>query len=422
MAILDRLIGGISASAALRRALTVSDKGEVKRAFPLFARAARAGIAEAEFRLARCYLEGTGVPHSRPQGVRWLERAANQGFVEAQVLLATLSLHGIVASSGDGGPASLFDTPGGGTGSNEPDFATAEKWARRAADAGSADGQALLGYILTSGPEEMRKPDEAVGWYKKSAEAGCPQGHLGYALALAQNARAPETQAAITEHLRQAADKGLATALYLYGTLTERGVGLPADRTAASQLYRKAAEKGHRSGQAKWGLALMEGLGVEANPTEGKSWLRRAALAGDAEAAALVGDLYARGGRLAAELRRSGDVVPPRGGGQPSCGGASTRDALSYRRRRRAGPAGGRQLVPGLGSGRRPRRAGGTGEPVAGRRRGQSGRQRPDQGMVRRSRRLGRSRGCFQFRRVPGGRGRRRAGRPQGGGVAAQGR
>ena len=49
---------------------------------------------------------------------------------------------------------------------------------------------------------------------------------------------------------------------------------------------------------ARWGLALMEGRGVAPNKVEGESWLRRAALAGDAEAAAMVGDLYARGGEL----------------------------------------------------------------------------------------------------------------------------
>jgi hypothetical protein len=42
----------------------------------------------------------------------------------------------------------------------------------------------------------------------------------------------------------------------------------------------------------------MQGLGVAANSSEGESWLRRAALAGDAEAAILVGNLYARGGKL----------------------------------------------------------------------------------------------------------------------------
>ena len=80
-------------------------------------------------------------------------------------------------------------------------------------------------------------------------------------------------------------------------------------------MFRQAAEKGNRPSQARWGMALMEGDGVPANPVEGESWLRRAALAGDPEAAAVVGDLYAKGGTAAAELsprRRYGSAAPRR--------------------------------------------------------------------------------------------------------------
>ena len=42
-----------------------------------------------------------------------------------------------------------------------PDFDSAIMWARKAADGGSADGQAVLGYILTSGPDHLRNLDEA---------------------------------------------------------------------------------------------------------------------------------------------------------------------------------------------------------------------------------------------------------------------
>ena len=73
----------------------LAERKDFKRAFPLLARAAQAGIAEAEYRLGRCYLEGAGVPPSRTEGARWLERAANQGFVEAQAQLATLAIHGL---------------------------------------------------------------------------------------------------------------------------------------------------------------------------------------------------------------------------------------------------------------------------------------------------------------------------------------
>ena len=102
MALLDPLMAHMSAAAALRRGLRQLERGDMKGAFVLLSRAARAGLPEGEFRVGRCYLEGTGVPPSRTDGVRWVERAASKGYVEAQALLATLCLHGMGPGFGDG--------------------------------------------------------------------------------------------------------------------------------------------------------------------------------------------------------------------------------------------------------------------------------------------------------------------------------
>src|SRR5271168_1822274 len=111
MALLDKLIGGFSPAASLRRGIQHQEQGDARAAFALFSRAARANIPEAEFRVGRCYLEGSGVPPSRTDGVRWVERAATKGYVEAQALLATLCLHGMGPGFADDGPSgggSLF--------------------------------------------------------------------------------------------------------------------------------------------------------------------------------------------------------------------------------------------------------------------------------------------------------------------------
>ena len=68
MLVLDRLIGLASPEAALRRAVRLSEQGKVAEAFPLLTRSAKAGIADAEYRVACCYLEGAGVPSSRLEG------------------------------------------------------------------------------------------------------------------------------------------------------------------------------------------------------------------------------------------------------------------------------------------------------------------------------------------------------------------
>ncbi|MGX7874097.1 tetratricopeptide repeat protein [Mesorhizobium sp. ORM6] len=63
---------------------------------------------------------------------------------------------------------------------------------------------------------------------------------------------------------------------------------------AAAHLYQAAAEKGLPSAQFRWGLALIDGgLGYQ-DTAAGEAWMRRAALAGNIEAAYLLGDRYAK--------------------------------------------------------------------------------------------------------------------------------
>ena len=298
--IVDRLIGLASPAAALDRAVRLIEQKRFGAAFPLLTRAAKAGISDAEYRVARCYLEGAGVPRSRAEGARWLERAASHGCVEAQSLLAALCVRGLAGATNGG---SLGDDAGAsrlftGDAPVELDFGSALKWARVAAEAGSSESQALLGYILTHGPEPMRDLEDADRWYERSARAGCPQGHLGYALSLARNAMDDEGRRQVADQLRRAAAAKLPTAIYLLGVLTEHGAAVPRDLALAAEHYRDAAENGHCAAQVKWGLALIKGRHVEQDLVAGESWLRRAALSGDARAAALLGDLYVQGGPL----------------------------------------------------------------------------------------------------------------------------
>jgi TPR repeat protein/Tfp pilus assembly protein PilF len=293
---LDRVQAAFSPSARVRRGAALMAAGKSGSAFRHYARASRTGFAEAEYRIGRCYIEGTGVPPSCTEGIRWLEQAAHHGHIEAPSLLAKIYLHGIAGKSepSPDSAASLF----GVTEVAGPDYVAAMHWARISAERGSGEAQAMLAFILTSGPDDLRNLDEADLLYERSATAGCPQGYLGHAMALARKGGGEAVQREVVRHLHKAAEGELPTALYLLGVVNEHGVGVARDRIKASEFYRRAAQKGHRSGQLHWGLALMHGIGVDANPSEGETWLRRAALAGDPEAAASVGNIYATGGNL----------------------------------------------------------------------------------------------------------------------------
>src|SRR5208337_5410510 len=201
--LMDRL-AALAPATALRRAIRLLDKGKAERGFALLARAARAGVAEAQYRVGRCYLQGSGVPPSRAEAARWLGIAATADHVEAQGLLATLLIEGVSTPGKQAarGAASLFsgDEPA------EPDFVLAEKWARRAAERQSANGQAVLAFILSAGPEAVRDFEEAHRWYERSANGGSPQGDLGYGLSLLRSAKGQQDEEKrAAEHIRRAA-------------------------------------------------------------------------------------------------------------------------------------------------------------------------------------------------------------------------
>lgn len=93
--------------------------------------------------------------------------------------------------------------------------------------------------------------------------------------------------------LHEAAEAGLPAAHYMLGVIAAVA---PDDNgpAAAAAHFRTVAELGHGAAQFRYGLALLNGHGVRRDELAGETWLRRAALGGQAVAAALVGDLYAR--------------------------------------------------------------------------------------------------------------------------------
>lgn len=292
MNIIDQLALLSSPNACLRLGIRCYERGEWSKAFQLLARAAKAELMEAEHLVGRCYLDGSGVPVCRREATRWLERAAAHGSAEAQALLAVMWLQGVAVA--DDPVADLASSVADRVETSELDFREAYKWARMAAKGGSAEGQALLGYILVSGPDEMRDEGEAFRWYERSAAKHCPQGHLGVALLLARRAASAETESQIVHHLTAAASAELPTAMYLLGRFLEQGCWVQRDPERAAKLFKRAAEKGHPAAQVRWALRLMSDELGEQDQAEAETWLRRAANSGHTEAAVRLAELYLR--------------------------------------------------------------------------------------------------------------------------------
>jgi hypothetical protein len=297
MNFLNHLRGGLLAvlgrpATQLARARELAAQGAHQAAFPLFVKAAKADLPAASYELGRVYLLGHGVPRCLTGAVRWLTRAATAGEVCAQTLLAGLALQGISQTTSTG----LFAAGYGHT-NGVPNYDHALKWARHAAASGSSEAQALLGFILTTGPMRVRDQEQGEALYRQAAGSGNAQGQLGWALVLVRR----NTEAAVIEArglLEAAAGADLPAAHYMLGILAECGVAEAQDVIAAAEHYRAGAELGDHSAELRYGMALLVGRGVKQDVFKGESWLRRAGLAGEPQAAAMVGDLYTRTGPL----------------------------------------------------------------------------------------------------------------------------
>lgn len=125
--------------------------GDYKTAFELWTKAARRGVAEAQFSLGGMYDRGEGVPQDYNQALSWFREAADQGNADAQFNL------GLMYGKGSGVPRddtqSLF-------------------WFRKAANQGDSNAQFVLGLIYETAKGLAQDYDQAVLWYKKAAVKG----------------------------------------------------------------------------------------------------------------------------------------------------------------------------------------------------------------------------------------------------------
>jgi TPR repeat protein len=284
----ERLAPPLGPERCFRLGEALCDSGAFGRAARLLGKAAARGHVGAQLRMGQLYLSGQGVPPSRTEAARWLRRAAEAGHPPAQQAYAEFLWSGQGAAESPG----LFAAPS----ATGQDRESAILWAERAAAAGLPEAQALLGQILCFGPEPQRDTARGEAMFARAAEAGRPEGHLGLALLL--NRRAAESSAimeAVRRLFARAAEGGSAYALFALGVMAERAAAQDDSVwPQAAGFYAEAAKRGHRGAQARWGMFLAEGLGCARNSIEGESWVRRAALAGERDAAAWLGDRYAR--------------------------------------------------------------------------------------------------------------------------------
>ena len=184
--------------------------------FQLMQQAASQGHAEAQLELAFCYYIGKGCNKDPEKVLYWTQQASNQSYSKAQYLLA------LAYSEGKGVTVN---------------FSKAAQLLRAAADGGYADAQFELGrsYYIGQGVEQSYA--SAIIWFRAAATQEHPK------------------------------------AQFLLGVCFYKGQGTSTDYDEAARLYRKAAEHGYNPAQTCVANCYKNGLGVVKDIKVAYQWL-----------------------------------------------------------------------------------------------------------------------------------------------------
>jgi uncharacterized protein len=129
---------------------------------------ARAGQPIAQLRIGLLHYHGHGVRENDALALKWFERAARQGLAEAQFNLGNMYAYGLADPPDDADPNRL-----------------AAQWYFEAARQGHADAQYSLGIMFLTGTGVMQNPEEGATWIGRAAR----QGHADAAAYLSGKAR-----------------------------------------------------------------------------------------------------------------------------------------------------------------------------------------------------------------------------------------
>tara|TARA_B100001179_G_scaffold196140_1_gene154659 strand:- start:252 stop:1061 length:810 start_codon:yes stop_codon:yes gene_type:complete len=127
------------------------ESGQISQGVELIRQSANEGLVMGQYRLAKLYESGQGVPRDLAQSREWTTRAAEAGNVKAMHDLA------VFYANGEGGPLN---------------YAGAVQWFRRAADHGLVDSQYNLGVLYEEGMGVSANPGEALYWYGVAQKMG----------------------------------------------------------------------------------------------------------------------------------------------------------------------------------------------------------------------------------------------------------
>lgn len=164
------------------------------------------------------------------------------------------------------------------------DHVEAVKWVRKAAEQGFARAQYDLGWMYQYGRGVERFDEKAAGWYLKAAEQGYAEAQCNLGYMYANGTGVEQSYVKAAEWFLKAAEQGDADAQYHLVVMYRDGTGVERSDEKAAEWYLKAAEQGLADALYPLGFMYEYGDGVEQSDAKALEWYQKAAEQGDADA------------------------------------------------------------------------------------------------------------------------------------------
>jgi TPR repeat protein len=236
-----------------------------KKAFKWYKLSAHQNYVPAMQRLSQCYFEGLGTKKNEEMFYLWLTELVFQGDEESLTLMQT------AANSGNRfaqyGMAVYFKL-------KKNDEETSLHWLEKSADQGFVEALCARAVLY----EEEGNDEQKLKYFRLAAEKGHvdSQCRLGLLCEVFSDRKAPENEEAF-KLVKSAADQGHPYANYCLGNFYRDGTWVDADAQKAFEHYSKASSTGNSDGIDRTGECYSHGVGVEIDQHLAFQYYKRAA-------------------------------------------------------------------------------------------------------------------------------------------------
>lgn len=260
-------------------------RNRVSESFDIISDLAHSGVADAQYKLAMMYHNGTDVLPDEDLSALWMKRAAEQGNTLAQVRYAdmlmqtgslsdaedALNFYMSAANAGNEEARMKISSLSRHEGLNQDLEAVKDVFRRLAEREDPLDMYRYADLLLkTAWNDEDRT--KAFEWFVKASDAGNAEAMYSAALMLRDGKGVAKDVEKCIHYLVKAADLGLQRSQLLLGDMYYEGRIIEKDDTQAIRWYEMAATTGNPRAQYITATMYRDGLGIEQNKSKAEEW------------------------------------------------------------------------------------------------------------------------------------------------------